>query len=423
MTPASTTETLRTLRIDRLAGGGDGVARSDGLVVFVPRTAPGDVVEARVTHDGRARFSRGVLARVLEPSAARVSPPCPHYVHDGCGGCQLQHLTYGAQVQAKAAMVAEAFARIARRTVHVPDVHAAPAPWHYRRKLTLALRPTGDGERPWRAGLHAHEDPDHVFTLTDCALVEPAVMQAWHAVIAAGRHLPDAPSLRAAVRRLGHGVSLVVQGGRAWAEASVTALAAAVPVLRAIWWSPEHGARRLVLDARAADEPGASFVQVNPAMHAVLLADVVARTMAHAPRTVVDAYAGSGDAAAALVARGVRVTAIEADADAAAHAATRLAPPSRVAHGLVEHTLADALPAEVVLLNPPRAGCDAAVMQRLAAARPAPRAIVFVSCDPATLARDVARLPGWRIAHLACYDMFPQTAHIETVCELVPEAA
>lgn len=414
---------VRTLHIDRLAAGGDGVARADGLVVFVPRTAPGDVIEAEVRHDGKARFARGRLVRVLEASAARTTPPCPHYVHDGCGGCQLQHLTYDAQVHAKGAMVADAFRRIAKREVHVPTVHRAPHPWQYRRKLTLALRPTGEDHRPWRAGLHVLESPEQVFTLTECALVEPAVMTAWHDLLAAGRYLPSAPTLRAALRRLGDGVALVVEGGTAWAPSSVTALAEAMPTLHAAWWVPADGRRRLVHDARTGDEPGASFVQVNPAMHQVLLGDVLARVMAFAPRTVVDAYAGAGDAAAALAARGVRVTALEADPEAVAYAGARLPAPSLARQGLVERTLDDALPADVVLLNPPRTGCDAAVPTILRRAAPAPRAVLYVSCDPATLARDVARLPGWRIAHLACYDMFPQTAHIETVCELVPEAA
>lgn len=423
MSPLAATPVVRTLHIDRLAAGGDGVARDDGLVVFVPRTAPGDVVEAAVLHDGKARFARGALVRVLDPSAARVAPPCAHYVHDACGGCQLQHLSYPAQVHAKAAIVADAFRRIARREVHVPTVHAAPHPWHYRRKLTLALRPSGRPTEPWRAGLHAHDDPDRVFTLADCALAEPAVMDAWRAILRAGRHLPDAPALRASVRRLDEGVALVVEGGDTWREADVAALADAVPVLRAAWWVPAGGRRRLVFDGRGGAEPGASFVQVNPAMHDVVLADVVARVLGHAPRTVVDAYAGAGDAAVALARAGVRVTALEADADAVTHAAARLSGPSEARLGLVERLLPDALPADVVLLNPPRAGCDAAVPAALVAASPCPRAVLYVSCDPATLARDVARLPGWRIAHLACYDMFPQTAHVETLCELVPEAA
>lgn len=423
MTPVSTPSraTVRTLRIDRLAAGGDGVARDDGLVVFVPRTAPGDVVEAEVVHDGKARFARGTLRHVVEPSAARIPAPCPHYVQDHCGGCQLQHLTYEAQVHAKGAMVAEAFRRIARREVHVPPVHAAPHPWHYRRKLTLALRREAGGA--WRAGMHPYDAPGRVFALETCALAEPAVMEAWRALLAVAEPWPDAEALRVAVRRMGDGVALVVEGGTAWPEARSAALADAVPAVRAIWWVPEHGRRRLVLDRRGALEPGASFVQVNPAMQSVLMRALLERVQAHAPRTIVDAYAGAGDGAVALAGLGARVVALEADAEATDYAASRLPPGSRAVAGLVEQTLAAALPADVVVLNPPRAGCDAVVTTLLASARPAPKAIVYVSCDPATLARDVGRLAGWRVAHLSCFDMFPQTAHVETLCELVPEAA
>jgi 23S rRNA (uracil1939-C5)-methyltransferase len=190
-----------------------------------------------------------------------------------------------------------------------------------------------------------------------------------------------------------------------------------------VWWRPEGGRLRRLAARQSRDEAGASFVQVNAAVADALRRDVISRITAHAPRTVVDAYAGVGDVAEALAARGVVVTAIERDAAAAAAAARRLAAPSQAVAAAVEDVLAAHLPADVVLLNPPRTGLHADVPAMLAAASPALRAIVYVSCDPATLARDVARLPGWGVARVTCYDMFPQTAHVETVCELVPEAA
>jgi 23S rRNA (uracil1939-C5)-methyltransferase len=143
--------------------------------------------------------------------------------------------------------------------------------------------------------------------------------------------------------------------------------------------------------------------------------------MAHAPATVVDAYAGAGDVALVLASRGVQVTAIELDDEATAFSAARLPAGSRAIAARVEDAIGAALPADVVILNPPRAGVDARVTRQLAVTVDTPRAIVYVSCDPATLARDVARLPGWRIASLTAFDMFPQTAHVETVCELVRE--
>jgi len=196
-----------------------------------------------------------------------------------------------------------------------------------------------------------------------------------------------------------------------------------VTEVAAVWWVNALGKRRLVLDRRAQRDPGASFVQVNSVVAAQLAAHVESLVLSHAPATVIDGYAGAGDAAVALASRGITVTAIELDAEAGAWCAQRLAPPSRAVVALVEDEIAGALPADVVLLNPPRSGVASAVTEVLSACVPRPRAIVYVSCDPATLARDVARLSGWTVASLVCFDMFPQTAHVETVCELVPEAA
>lgn len=168
---------------------------------------------------------------------------------------------------------------------------------------------------------------------------------------------------------------------------------------------------------------GASFVQVNAEVGAAVHAGVVRRALAYDPATAVDGYAGTGTTAAALARHGVRVTAIEADRDAAGWASRTLPPGSRMIAGRVEDVLSRALPADVVVLNPPRAGLDPAVPRTLAQAAPPPRAVIYVSCDPATLARDLARLDGWRIADVQAYDMFPQTAHVETVCELVPPSA
>jgi 23S rRNA (uracil1939-C5)-methyltransferase len=196
-----------------------------------------------------------------------------------------------------------------------------------------------------------------------------------------------------------------------------------------VWWQAEGRRRRLVADRRQAGEPGGSFAQVNPEMAGRMQREVLERVMQHTPRTVVDLYSGAGDTAAALAERGVKVTAVELDEEASAFAASRLPAGSRAIAARAEDAIASLLPADVVLLNPPRAGVDARVTAALeaslqgarTAASERPRAIFYVSCDPATLARDVARLPGWRVEHLGCFDLFPQTSHVETVCELWPE--
>jgi 23S rRNA (uracil1939-C5)-methyltransferase len=178
-----------------------------------------------------------------------------------------------------------------------------------------------------------------------------------------------------------------------------------------------------VASRRGEAKAGASFAQVNARVAARLQGHVLERARSYAPARVVDAYAGTGATAIPLANDGRTVIAIEWDHDAVASLRERLAPPSSAIAGRVEEHLDAALPADVVLLNPPRTGVDARVTDLLERTAPRPRAVIYVSCDPGTLARDLARLPGYRLAGVRAYDMFPQTAHVETVCELVPEAA
>lgn len=405
------------LEIASIAAGGDGVGRTEGQVVFVPRAAPGDVV--RVALEAKGRFARGEITELLRAAPARVDPPCPHYTADRCGGCQLQHMSYDAQLAAKERIIVDTLARIGKREVAVREVRPSAQPWRYRRKLTLALRWARG--RGWIAGLHPYDDPGAVFALGDCPITDERVVAVWRAIMRHAKLLPRVPALRGAVRLLDHGASFVLEGGRQWREAE--ALLAGVPELRAIWWAPEGGRPRLVARRDEAATAGASFVQVNVAVGGALHDHVVERVLSYAPRVVVDAYAGTGDTAVRFAAAGARVTAIELDREAAALAASRLAAPSTVVVGKVEEHLAATLPADVVVINPPRTGVDPRVTDALERARPAPRAVIYVSCDPATLARDLARMPGYRVRDAIAFDMFPQTAHVETVCELVPEAA
>jgi tRNA/tmRNA/rRNA uracil-C5-methylase (TrmA/RlmC/RlmD family) len=239
--------------------------------------------------------------------------------------------------------------------------------------------------------------------------------------MAASHLLPRVPRLRGAVRLLDAGASFVLEGGRQWREGP--ALLEAVPSLRAVWWAADESRPRLVAQRDERATTGASFAQVNVAVGQALHDHVVERVVSYAPETVVDAYAGTGDTAVRFAAAGARVTAIELDRDAAEFAATRLRAPSRALQGRVEEHLESALPADVVVINPPRSGVDARVSDALQRADPPPTAIVYVSCDPATLARDLTRMPRYRVLRATAFDMFPQTAHVETVCELIPEAA
>ncbi|MDQ3950988.1 MAG: hypothetical protein M3282_11685, partial [Gemmatimonadota bacterium] len=403
------------VEIDSIAAGGDGVGRMGGLVVFVPRTAPGDLARVRVRR-GR-HFARGLVERVLRPGPDRIDPPCVHYTRDRCGGCQLQHISYGGQLAAKRAIIHDALRRIGRRQVDVPEVQPSETPWRYRRKLTLTARRAGAG---WIAGLHPYDDPVDVFRLEDCPITDERVLAVWRDVFRAARYYPDAPSFRAAVRIVDEHAVLVLEGGSRWPD--VRRFFDAVESLAALWWEPDGGVRRLVAE-RAAVPGGASFGQVNTAVALALRDHVVARARAYAPAHVVDAYAGTGDTALPLAESGSIVTAIELDPEAAEACSQRLPAGSRVAVGRVEDVLPAVLPADLVILNPPRGGVHERVTAALTAAAPPPRAVIYVSCNPATLARDLTRLPGYTVLSLLGFDMFPQTAHVETVCELVPGSA
>jgi 23S rRNA (uracil1939-C5)-methyltransferase len=189
-----------------------------------------------------------------------------------------------------------------------------------------------------------------------------------------------------------------------------------------LYWEPEESARKLLGDRRILPSPAASFAQVNPVVADILRDFVVESVMSYRPERVVDAYSGAGDLAATLSARGVTVTAIELDPDAATWAEQLLSPPSRSIAGRVEEVLPRIPEADVAVLNPPRSGVHADVTRYFEDTRSA-RAIAYVSCDPATLARDVARLPSYDIRTIRAFDMFPQTAHVETVCVLTLNAS
>jgi 23S rRNA (uracil1939-C5)-methyltransferase len=410
------TEVLARVEIISIAAGGDGVGRTGGMVAFVPRTAPGDV--ARVRLRPAKRFARGTLDSLEVPSPTRIDPPCEHYTADRCGGCQIQHMQYDAQLRAKGMIIGDALRRIGKREVSDPVVEPSDAQWRYRRKLTLHLRRAGGA---WIAGLHPYDDPAVVFDLRDCPITDEQVLAIWSDVRAVFNFLPKEPSLRASVRLLPGGASFVVEGGHAWPASE--RFFAAVPSITELWWKPEKARPRRIAERGVQSQAGASFAQVNARVAARLHEHVLELTRSHSPARVVDAYAGTGATAIPLAGDGRTVVAIEWDHDAVASIRQRLSAPSSAVAGRVEDHLGAALPADVVLLNPPRAGVDPRVTELLERAAVRPRAIVYVSCDPATLARDLARLPSYRLAGLRAYDMFPQTAHVETVCELVPEAA
>jgi 23S rRNA (uracil1939-C5)-methyltransferase len=409
--------------IHGVASDGAGVGRlPDGRAVFVHRTLPGERAEVEVTRS-RPRWARGRLLRLLEGSPERREAPCPHYAR--CGGCSLEHLEYTAQLRAKGRIAAETLMRVGGQRPEIPEVIASPREFRYRNRVTFALRRSGGRVV---AGFHALEEPDSIVDLDGgCLLPEPAIAEGWDALRAswgAGAELlPAGRDLRLALRATAAGeLALLVEGGRG--DGDPEALLRAVPGLRAVWRVEEGGPRLLAGDAELRESwngeevrlRGGAFLQGNREAAALLEAHVREVIGGVEGLTVVDAYCGVGLHARRLWRDGARVTGVELDAGAVAEA-RRAAPGAEFVAGRVEDHLGALLPAELVILNPPRTGIAPEVAELLRESPP--RRIVYISCNPATLARDLQRLaPALVLDGVLCFDLFPQTAHVETVATL-----
>jgi 23S rRNA (uracil1939-C5)-methyltransferase len=421
------------VEIHGIAAGGAGVGRlPDGRAVFVHRTAPGEEVDIRLLEE-KGRWARGEVVGVRRESEARRPPPCPHY--DRCGGCTLEHLQYDAQLRAKREIVVEALRRIGGIEVEpreAPALAVIPSPleFRYRNRVSFTLlRMVGNRVV---AGFHEINRPGRVVDITGaCLLPEPAIGAAWSRLReewGVGAHrLPSGRQLRLTLRGSAAGeVVLVVEGG--YGPGRPEELLARVPELTAIWHRPTGKGSRLTLVAGRevvaeswADEEvglsGAVFLQVNRGAAALLEAYLAELAGEVRGVRIVDAYCGVGLLARRFAREGATVVGIELDEAGVAEGRGVGPPGVEFVVDRVEVALPAALPAELVIVNPPRTGLDPAVPEALRAA--SPKRLIYVSCDPATLARDLARLgPGFQVRSLRCFDLFPQTAHVETVVEL-----
>jgi 23S rRNA (uracil1939-C5)-methyltransferase len=353
-----------------------------------------------------------------------VEAPCPLF--DVCGGCALQHLDYAEQLLWKGRFVADALGRVGGIEVDPPAVEPSPHRTGYRNRLTFTVRRLRGGRVV--GGFHGLGDPDRIVDVRgECLLPEADVLEAWTALRATWRSawpLPDARELRLTLRAADDGVLLLVRGGReGWDGGD---LLERVPPLGAVWHRPggRSEARRVAgaalhegWGAERVPVGGRAFLQVNRAA-AAPLAEHVLELARGDDRAVgehcVDAYCGVGVYGRALARSGWRVTGIERDREACA-AARHLVPEGfEVIEGAVEAHLEAHLPAALVVLNPPRAGLAPEVPEILLRHRP--ERVIYVSCDPATLARDAKRLTAaYALASLRSWDLFPQTAHVETV--------
>jgi 23S rRNA (uracil1939-C5)-methyltransferase len=405
--------------ISGIAAGGDGVGRlSDGRAVFVPRTGPGERVRLREgslhLHRG-GRFARGEAAEIVEPATDRVTPACPHYNQDHCGGCQLQHLGYEAQLAAKRAIVGDALRRIGKIDVSDPQIVPARALWRYQAMLSLAVHGS-------TVGLHPHDRPGRVFPLDECHVAHPTLVELWNDLKGHPELFPERLT-RISLRLDRDGVRhvMVESAGEPWLRAN--RLRESVPPANTIvcWWQPVDGAARVVAGPETGFPPTAF-----EALHPAVVSDAGQWAMeAVGPvsgETVWDLYGGSGDLGVELALRGATVISVDADEKAIGWArrrpdAARCGERLRFIAGRVEDVLPSLPPPQLVVANPPSTGLHWDVSLRLGG-EPVSR-LVYLSRHPATLARDLHRLNvNYQVREVRAFDLAPQTAAVLVVAVL-----
>ncbi|HVT42658.1 MAG TPA: TRAM domain-containing protein [Acidimicrobiales bacterium] len=414
-----TDDSLLELEMGPVAAGGGCVSRApDGRVVFVRHSLPGELVRARVTAM-TSSFLRADAVEILRPSADRVDPPCPHAGPGRCGGCDFQHATLGAQRAMKAFRIAEQLRRVAgvTRTVEVEAVPGDEEGLAWRSRLRLAV------DRDGHVGFRRHRS--HAIEPIDaCPVATPAV----DATGALAARWPGAAAVDVATG-IGVDDAVVRVAVRGRTRVALPDVVAGVVVGGTVR-RPPAAVHAVVAGRKYRVSPGV-FWQVHVGAAAALLEAVLALAAPVAGETAVDLYAGAGLFAVPLaeaVGAAGSVLAVERDRHACADARHNGAGMGAL------HVLEDSVTPELVtggigrpglvVLDPAREGAGIAVMAALAAHAPTLERVLYVSCDPASFARDARVLldAGWELAALRAFDIFPMTEHVELVALLRPPA-
>jgi len=438
------------LKLDSLAAGGEAVGRHEGMAVFALWGCPGDEAEVEITQLS-GRYARGVVREVISPSPDRIEPACPHF--GDCGGCQLQHISYQAQLRHKTQLVRDALARVGGLSdVEVADTWGLEHPWHYRGRAEYHAQLSVSGELVLGFARHrSHE----IVGLKECRIQHPVSEQIRSSLLQAMTRIAQGPQERGALLAVeclvsfasGRGlVTLVCDGRPPFLGSLAEAVMGEVPEIAGVLASRKRGRgslHRSPSDLIAGSAPlveklaggnyrvsADSFFQSNPAQTERVIGLVREWAQAGRGDLVLDVYTGVGTFLLPLARVAKRAIGVEADTsslnDARANARRwRLSNVDlyeRKAERLLSHMAEEGWRADVIVMNPPRKGCGPIVCASAAKLRP--RRIILVSCHPATLARDLKSLAefGYVCRRVQPVDMFPQTWHVEAVALCEPSA-
>jgi tRNA/tmRNA/rRNA uracil-C5-methylase (TrmA/RlmC/RlmD family) len=376
--------------IEKVAHGGHFIARHEGAVIFVRHGLPGELVDVAITSVGSS-FNRGDVVAVIEASPDRVQAPCRYANRNGCGGCDFQHVEISAQRRLKEDVITEQFARIAKMEIRVEVEEVSPA-------LGWRTQATIGSDKQGRAGFYASRT-NTIMAIDECLVLHPTI---GYPAIQSQRWEPGA---RIQVSASTDGSSRLVAGEIIQGEQvqNFTVNGKSYQVSPDSFWQSNVNAPKVLVDCVS------EFADVRAGDH------------------LIDLYGGVGLFALALletIGTTGRIDLVEGSKSATADAAVNFvgAENVKIHTGDVEKILPRFSSADVVILDPPRDGAKKNVIASLVACQP--RAIVYVACDPAALARDSALLrdANYTLEKVRAFDLFPMTHHIECVALFTPTA-
>lgn len=437
------------LRIDSLGSEGQGVGRYEGMAVFVPFALPNELVKVHIIKVAK-NYAVGKLIKVIELSKVRREPRCSSFTR--CGGCNLMHMDYAAQLEYKRGLVENAFARIAKiEGVHVENTIGMDEPYHYRNKAAFPFAMV-DGRMCF--GFFAPRS-HRLIPIDGCFIEQEPLYNAASAVHCWAEENDIQPyDEETGSGTIRHVVSRITTSGDIMAVIVTKGRPKKLNKLVDMLKERCEGIKSIILNRNDEDTnvifgrsyetlwgedsltenlcgfefsvSAASFLQVNPVQTECLYAQVEAFLPEKDGFEAIDVYCGTGTISMILSKRAKHVTGIENIKPAVEDAARNA---ERNGAGNAYFICADAAEAlpeliekgtrpDVIVIDPPRKGCDKAVLNAITGS--AVQRVIYVSCDPATLARDVRILVdcGYSIQKVQPIDMFPQTAHVETVCLL-----
>ncbi|MCS1350033.1 23S rRNA (uracil(1939)-C(5))-methyltransferase RlmD [Mechercharimyces sp. CAU 1602] len=439
------------LPIKRMGINGEGVGFYQRQVVFVEGAIPGEHVLARV-QEVKRQFVRASLLKIIKRSPARINPPCP--VYDECGGCQLQHMSYEKQLVEKRELVKEAFSRYTRiRNLPLEETVGMNAPWAYRNKAQLPLQKVGD-----RVAMGMYSAQSHrLVEIGDCGVqheqVNKVLELARRELESLGVPIYHEKKHKGAIRHLVARVGFttgelqVVVVSRTsdfpQQQAFISRLITQFPAITSvvlnvnpIKTSRIFGTESRVLWGKEKIEEklgdltfrlsALSFFQLNPQQTVQLYRQVERVANLQGAETVIDAYCGAGTIGLWLAASAERVIGmdttkeaiVDANENAQHNGITNVEYHVGAAEKLIPKWMKAGLQPDVIVVDPPRTGLGEPLRTALVQS-PIPR-LIYVSCNPSTLAKDCAELvrAGYRVKQVIPVDLFPQTAHVEAVCLL-----